>query len=1066
MSHLASNITDTGEGLTKGSLVWVRSSSSVSWQAGELRGLEGSTAQVWLKATGVVATFEASAVLPANPTIQEAIPDLTHLSYLNEPGILCNLGRRYAEDAIYTFAGPVLIALNPCKALPLYTTEVANTYKAGARDVVQAASLAPHIYLVAANAFRRMAREHASQSLIVNGESGAGKTETTKKAMQYFATLAGGTGVEGQVLETNPILEAFGNAKTLRNHNSSRFGKLIQIHFNSSLHICGACIKTYLLEKSRVVKQLPGERSYHIFYQLVRGASPTMRAALGLPTHPRSFAFLAASGCTDIEGVDDAAEFQAVCEALGDVGIDPQLQASLFQLLAGVLWLGNLQFEADPTDLGNDATLLVEDTASQAVCGLLGVSHASLSAALTQRRIVTPSEVVTKLLNEEESKDCRDALAKALYAAAFDWIVSRINLKLDTGKKGSGLSISILDIYGFEQFTTNSFEQLCINYANERLQQQFTRHLFGLEQQEYEMEGIDWTKVEFVDNQECVDAVEQVPPRGLGVLSVLDAQCRFPKATDATFLTTLKEALSGHTRFSVSSRTPREFTILHYAGAVSYDSAGFLDKNKDTLNADLVELLVGADVSVSPLVPSLGRALKEEAEANIRRGGQTVGSRFAQQLRDLVQDLDTTGLHFVRCIKPNAALKPGWFEEELALHQLRCCGVLEVARIARAGFPTRYTHQMFAERYAILLPREQQAALQEAAGGMEGHQGNALTAVRTLTEVFGLTPSQYQIGRTKVFFRPGVLGFVEDKWAAMQAAALTLQAGWRMWTLRCSYLSQRAAALRVQSLWRMRCQRRLYADLLQQTHAATIIQSKWRGHRAQVRYQAMRESAVRLQLAWRRHCFAVRVERRVQERLRIERLKKLEQDKFESLRQQYGCDLDEVRAALATWVSARAVLSQQAQEKTDSQQPDLTTAELASRLLLAQHQHPTAEGATPHQQQPLPQHQQHTTAAATTGLADSVAALLSADATPTAASDLAAATAAVSPRISSPPAVEALPPAGWLARVPDLGLASSYSMQSAGFTTALELREASERLTLENLKLEKQLQLERSLKER
>ncbi|GFH06028.1 Myosin motor domain-containing protein, partial [Haematococcus lacustris] len=243
-----------------------------------------------------------------------------------------------------------------------------------------------------------------------------------------------------------------------------------------------------------------------------------------------------------------------------------------------------------------------------------------------------------------------------------------------------------------------------------------------------------------------------------------------------------------------------------------------------------------------------------------------------------------------------------------------------------------------------------------------------------------------QIGRTKVFFRPGVLGFVEDKWAAMQAAALTLQAGWRMWTLRCSYLSQRAAALRVQSLWRMRCQRRLYADLLQKTHAATIIQSKWRGHHAQVRYQAMRESAVRLQLAWRRHCFAVRVERRVQERLRIERLKKLEQDKFESLRQQYGCDLDEVRAALATWVSARAVLSQQAQEKTDSQQPDLTTAELASRLLLAQHQHPTAEGATPHQQAPLPQHQQHTTAAATTGLADSVAALLSADATPTEAS--------------------------------------------------------------------------------
>ncbi|KAG2437016.1 hypothetical protein HYH02_011447 [Chlamydomonas schloesseri] len=879
-------------GLGRGTRVFYRKDAS-AWLQGELVSVSGGKATI--QVGGQSLTVAADLVVAANPVLQDGIPDVVQLSYLNEPGILYNLEHRYKVDDIYTWAGPVLIALNPCKNLPLYTPELAATYKQAARESVT--TLAPHIYLVAAAAFRQMLRNKCSQSLVVSGESGAGKTETTKKAMQYFATLAGGTGVEDQVLETNPILEAFGNAKTLRNHNSSRFGKLIQIHFNGSHHICGATIKTYLLEKSRVAMQLKGERSFHIFYQLVRGASAAEREAFRLPAKVQEFQFLSQSCCYDIAGVDDAAEFRLVRKALSDIGVDAEAQTQLFTLLSGLLWLGNIEFEESGT---GDSTKVHQNAALDNAAALLGVSQEALITALTTRRIVAPGEVVIKLLKLSEAVEARNSLAKAIYSAVFNWIVARINARLSLGKVTSGLYIAILDIYGFEQFDRNSFEQLCINYANERLQQQFTHHLFKLEQQEYESEGVDWTKVEFIDNQDCVNVFETMPPKGLGILAVMDSQCKFPRATDTTLHTQLLDALSSMSHFGTNPRVPGSFIVKHYAGAVQYDTTGLLDKNKDTLGPDLIQLMAG---SHRPLLAELGAGVQEEAERSTKKG-QTVITRFGQQLRELVAELDTTGLHFVRCIKPNMQLKPNSLEPVPTLHQLRCCGVLEVARVAAAGFPTRYRLEDFAARYCTLLTAEEQEALKRTQGSAGPRQ-----VCMALLERFGLRVGQYQIGHTKVFFRPGVLGLVEDRWARMQAAVLAVQAGWRMYRCRSAYLRLRQAAILSQSLWRARGARLAYRELVAQHAAALVVQSAWRMRRERKRFQKVMWAVVTIQTrGYRTWKFGKWLSRAMQERDRVElaveetRVKhKVEADWFSALRTEYSVPMETVPTALAAW---------------------------------------------------------------------------------------------------------------------------------------------------------------------
>ncbi|KAL4423973.1 hypothetical protein ABPG75_001274 [Micractinium tetrahymenae] len=889
----------------KGSTVWVRqatpgSAADGDWRRGTVVSLDARGAvSVALEPAGgrgasSVVSVRAEDVEPANPALLDGVSDLTQLTYLNEPGILEVLRQRFSGSGsgVYTNAGCVLVAVNPFEELPLYGGEVAARYSRR-RSTEDEAPGEPHVFQTADRAFKQMLATAQSQSVLITGESGAGKTETTKIVMRYLASLAGGTGMEDKVLESNPVLEAFGNAQTLRNKNSSRFGKLIEIYFNRG-HICGALIHTYLLEKSRVVHQQPGERSYHIFYQLCRGADEAERQRYHLPVGPESFAYLASSGCTSIAGVDDAAGFGQVKSALTAVGIPPEQQAALFSVLAVVLWLGNVQF----VPVHDDAVTVDQFTlpALRHAAALLGCSEATLLAALTTRRMQAGGEQITRELSMEAALDSRDALSKAIYAALFRWLVQQINAALSVGKQRSETTLSLLDIAGFESFQENSFEQLCINYANERLQQQFSKHMFKVEQGIYESENIDKARVEFVDNQDCVDLFELRPPAGIGILSMLDEECMMPKGSDSTFAAKLQQQHAAHPRFSHNAKAHGDsFAVHHYAGTVTYSCAKFLDKNRDTLSKDLVVLL---QASSAPLVQLLAGDLQA---AQDRKGSQTVGARFCDQLRDLMQRLDATALHFVRCIKPNSRQEAGHFDAGLVLHQLRCCGVLEVARIAQAGYPTRYLHHEFAARYRDLLPDK---------GAGQGADG--LEVCRQLLAHFKVDPSQYQIGRTRLFFRAGVLGQLEDAATRMQKSALYIQSMWRMVRCRRAFLHARSAAVAIQCQWRGCVARRQFAELLLQHRAAARIQAAARGCAQRRRYRRALQGVLAIQMAWRRHVLKERVVQRITERRRSEREQaaqaaaqakawQQQEDTFEAIKRDFGMDAVDIRRVLGLW---------------------------------------------------------------------------------------------------------------------------------------------------------------------
>jgi len=835
-------------------------------------------------------TAKSELLVPANPPVLDGVNDLTGLSYLNEPSILNNLRQRYDNDLIYSHAGPVLIAVNPFKGVQkLYTREVLQHYTSRSTSK-QAELYEPHIFLTADKAYKEMCRAGNSQSIVINGESGAGKTETTKIAMRYLAGLAGGTGVEDQVLETNPLLEAFGNAKTLRNNNSSRFGKLIQIYFNNQRHICGALIQTYLLEKSRVTHQLSGERNYHIFYQMCKGATAEERKLLRMPDNLEDFSYLSASGCSTIAGVDDAADFAHVKHSMAVVGIDPASQTLMFELLSAILWLGNVSYRHKTAD----SVEVVDSPALTNSAALLRVPVDQLTHALSKRKITAGGESIDVELKMEAALDTRDALAKSIYAALFRWLVDKINQALAVGnKRTSGTSLSILDIYGFECFKQNSFEQLCINYANERLQQQFNRHLFKLEQEVYGSEGIDWTHVDFEDNQLCVDLIESRPPKGVGILSLLDEECIYPKATDSTFAAKLRQNLAKNPHFGYDKRsTSTDFLVDHFAGDVVYSCNNFLDKNRDTLSSDLTRVMCGSE---HPLLAEVAVGI---AAGQDKRGSQTVGFRFREQLQDLISRLDKTELHFVRCIKPNGLQVAATFDAPLTLHQLRCCGVLEVTRIARAGYPTRYLHHNFAERYHVLLH----------GAGADWKGRSALDVCKELLAEFRIPRDMYQIGRTKLFFRAGVLGHLEDTSARINRTVLFCQSQFRMAICRRAFLQKRRAATSIQAHARGRQARVAYTELLRRHRAARVIQTRHRSAAARRQYKRDYASVVRLQMGLRRW----QLSRRIEARLVIRRKREVEEaaiaaakqaaaEKWEAVQQRFGLDATSIVKVLELW---------------------------------------------------------------------------------------------------------------------------------------------------------------------
>ncbi|XP_047330260.1 myosin-1-like [Impatiens glandulifera] len=795
-----------------------------NWELGKILSISG-TESVISFADGKVLKVLSERLLPANPDVLDGVDDLMQLSYLHEPSVLHNLQYRYDRDIIYTKAGPVLVAINPFKKVPLYGNHYIEAYR---RKSIES----PHVYAIADAAISEMRRDEVNQSIIISGESGAGKTETAKIAMQYLAALGGGSGIEFEILKTNPILEAFGNAKTSRNDNSSRFGKLIEINFSETGKITGANIQTFLLEKSRVVQCTEGERSYHIFYQLCSGAPSALRDKLNL-MDASEYEYLRQSNCFSIPGVDDSEEFRVVQEALDVVHVSKEDQEDVFAMIAAVLWLGNISF----TVIDNENHVEpVENEGLATAAKLIGCTNTELKLALSTRTMRVGNDNIVQMLTLSQGIDARDALAKSIYSCLFDWLVEQINKSLAVGKCRTGRSISILDIYGFESFDRNSFEQFCINYANERLQQHFNRHLFKLEQEEYVKDGIDWAKVEFEDNQDCLNLFEKKP---LGLLSLLDEESTFPNGTDLTFANKLKQHLNSNSCFR--GERGKAFTISHYAGEVMYDTTGFLEKNRDLLHLDSIQLLSSCNNRLPKVFASYLLAQSERLVVGAlhKSGGAesqklSVATKFKGQLFKLMQRLESTTPHFIRCIKPNNYQSPGIYDQRLILQQLRCCGVIEVVRISRSGFPTRMSHQKFAGRYGFL--HLDSVAPQDP-----------LSVSVAILHQFNILPEMYQVGYTKLFFRTGQIGVLEDIRNHTLHGILRVQSCSRGHQARCHFKELKRLAITLQSFSRGEKTRKEFTVTLQRHRAAVLIQKHIRGRISRNIYLEVRNASVCIQ---------------------------------------------------------------------------------------------------------------------------------------------------------------------------------------------------------------------------
>ncbi|KAB2009381.1 hypothetical protein ES319_D10G162700v1 [Gossypium barbadense] len=859
-----------------GSHVWVEDPDD-AWLDGEVIEINGEEIKVKCTAKTVVAKTSNS--YPKDPEFPECgVDDMTKLAYLHEPGVLQNLKCRYDANEIYTYTGGILIAINPFKRLPhLYDIQVMQKYKGAALG-----ELSPHPFAVADSAYRQMINEGISQAILVSGESGAGKTESTKMLMRYLAYMGGRVSnaeersVEQKVLESNPVLEAFGNAKTVRNNNSSRFGKFVEIQFDQRGRISGAAIRTYLLERSRVCQVSDPERNYHCFYMLCSARKEDVeKYKLG---NPRTFHYLNQSNCIELDALNDSEEYIATRRAMDVVGISEEEQDAIFRVVAAILHLGNVEFskgqETDASEPKNDKSRFHLKTAAE----LFMCDEKSLEESLCKRVFVTRDETITKALDPNAAALSRDALAKIVYSKLFDWLVEKINVAIGQDKESKFL-IGVLDIYGFESFKTNSFEQFCINLTNEKLQQHFNQHVFKMEQEEYEREAIDWSYIEFVDNQDILDLIEKKPG---GIIALLDEACMFPRSTHETFAQKLYQTFKDHKRFSKPKLSRTDFTIYHYAGDVTYQTELFLDKNKDYVVPEHQALLAASKCS---FVSSLFPPLPEESSKSSKFS--SIGSGFKLQLQSLLETLSSTEPHYVRCVKPNNALKPAIFENNNVLQQLRCGGVMEAIRISCAGFPSRKLFHEFIDRFVILAPEVRN----------KSGKKDDIAACKKILEKSNLTG--YQIGKTKVFLRAGqmaeldgqrgeILGrsatkiqrractyMCRKKFVLLKSSATQIQAFCRGQMTRHLYEGMRreAASLKIQKYARRFLKRKAYNNLRfsaisiqaslralsarnelrsrKRTVAATVIQTHCRRKLANLRYRRLKEAALIIQCAVR-----------------------------------------------------------------------------------------------------------------------------------------------------------------------------------------------------------------------
>uniref|UniRef100_A0A7N8Y3F7 Unconventional myosin-VIIa-like n=1 Tax=Mastacembelus armatus TaxID=205130 RepID=A0A7N8Y3F7_9TELE len=765
-------------------------------------------------------------IRPMHPSSVKGVDDMIRLGDLNEAGLLRNLLVRHKEGIIYTYTGSILVAVNPYQLLPIYTTEHVHMYTDR-----RLGELPPHVFAIADSCFFNMRRNQKNQCCVISGESGAGKTESTKLMLQFLAAVSGQhSWIEQQILEANPILEAFGNAKTIRNDNSSRFGKYIDVNFTKGGAIEGARIEQYLLEKSRVCRQAPEERNYHIFYYMLMGMPAEQKKILSLGT-AAEFNYLTMGNCTSCEGRDDVKEYAHFRSALKILMFTENDSWEISKLLAAILHLGNVAFES--TIVNNlEACDILTSSHFNMASQLLEVDTEALERNLTQRCFMTTRESVTKCLTSAQAVDGRDAFVKAIYGRLFIWIVDKINLaiyKVPDDSSEVRQAIGLLDIFGFENFSKNSFEQLCINFANEQLQQFFVKHVFKLEQEEYARENIVWKHIDYKDNQRTLDVLANKP---LNMLALIDEESNFPKGTDTTMLQKMDQVHGkGDIYISPKNNYETQFGIRHFAGVVYYDSKGFLEKNRDALSPDLIQLV---ETSTNKLLKQL---FQNELSSTMIKSGTnprmiittpksskrvpTLSGQFRQSLDSLMKTLTVCQPYFIRCIKPNDFKKPMLFDRELCMRQLRYSGMMETIRIRKAGYPVQYTFNEFLDRYRVLLK-------------------TSVCDPKTVS-----WKGDWKTGKTKIFLKDLHDTMLElERIQELNNKTLLIQKVLRGYKYRYEFLRKKAGALVIQKYWRGHKGRKLYKVV---QHGFARLQAQVRSRQLHYQYKKKREAALLLQ---------------------------------------------------------------------------------------------------------------------------------------------------------------------------------------------------------------------------
>ncbi|XP_069814245.1 unconventional myosin-X [Dendropsophus ebraccatus] len=807
-------------------------------------------------------TLTRQKVTTMHPTSANGVEDMAALCDLHEGSIMYNLYRRYQEDKIYTYIGSILASVNPYKLIPgLYdrnTVELYSRHHMG--------EIPPHIFAVANECYRCLWKRHDNQCVLISGESGAGKTESTKLILKYLSAMSQHSleisskektaSVEQAILESSPIMEAFGNAKTVYNNNSSRFGKFIQLQICQKGHIQGGRIVDYLLEKNRVVRQNPEERNYHIFYALLEGAGKEEREAFYL-LQPEKYHYLNQSGCIRDETISDKETFKEVKTAMEIMKFTSEDVREVLRLLAGILHLGNIEF------ITAGGAQISTKTALGRTADLLGLDPEQLTEALTHRSMILRGEEISTPLSIQQAIDSRDSVAMALYSQCFTWVIKKINSRIKG--KDDFKSIGILDIFGFENFEVNRFEQFSINYANEKLQEYFNKHIFSLEQLEYSREGLVWEDINWTDNGECLDLIE----KKLGLLALINEESYFPKATDSTLLEKLHNQHANNSFYVKPRVAVHNFGVKHYAGEVLYDVRGTLEKNRDTFRDDLLNLLRESrlDFIYDLFEHVSSRNNQDTLKSGSKHRKPTVSLQFKHSLHSLMATLSTSNPFFVRCIKPNVHKMPDQFDQSVVLNQLRYSGMLETVRIRRAGFPVRRPFHDFYFRYKVLM---RNLTLPEDLKGK----------CETLLHLHDTTDTEWQLGKAKVFLRESLEQKLEkQREVEVYKAALIIQSHIIGFVARKQYRKVLHCIVVIQKNYRAFLWR---SKFLRLKKAAVTFQKQLRGQIARRTYRKLQEQKQKEEEEMRRREEEEQRRREEEERLKKEeeRKKKEEEDRL------------------------------------------------------------------------------------------------------------------------------------------------------------------------------------------